>query len=70
MNIDNAVMKEHESKPLREIVKLPVNAIQGVSEGDAQKLKEAFGVDSIKELAELKYVKIAQALVGLADSEA
>ena len=69
MNINKAVMKEYESKSLKEICKAPVSAIQGVSEGDAQHLKQAFGVDSIEELANLKYVKIAQALVALATTE-
>ena len=69
MNINKAVMKDVESMPLKQIVKQPVSAIQGVSEGDAKHLKEAFGVDSIEELANLKYVKIAQALVALAETE-
>jgi predicted RecB family nuclease len=44
----------------------PVSAISGVSEGDAELLKKAFGIDTIKELAENKYVTIAQATVMLA----
>ncbi|MEM1012449.1 MAG: hypothetical protein AAGI46_09545 [Planctomycetota bacterium] len=69
MNINNAVMKDLETKPLREIIKMPPHAIQGVSEGDSKHLKEAFGVDTVEELANLKYVKIAQALVALAATE-
>ena len=40
MNIENAVDKKFESMSLREILKQPVYAIQGVSEGDAVLMKE------------------------------
>jgi hypothetical protein len=69
MNINKAVDKKWESKSLKEIARAPVDALQGVSEGDAKLLKEAFGVDTVKELAELKYVRLAQAIVALADAE-
>lgn len=69
MNINKAVDKAYESKSLKEIANAPVDALQGVSENDAKLLKEAFGVDTVKELAELKYVKMAQAIVALADYE-
>lgn len=69
MNINKAVDKAYEDKSLKEIAKAPVSALQGVSEGDAEKLKAAFGVDTIRELAELKYVRWAQAIVALVDAE-
>jgi hypothetical protein len=69
MNVDNAVIKAYEEKTLTELVDCPVYAIQGVSEGDAQKLKEAFNVKTIKDLAKLKYVRWAQAIVALAETE-
>jgi hypothetical protein len=69
MNIDSAVMKEHENKSFREIVKLPPHALQGVSEGDSKHLKEAFGIDTIEEMAKSKFFKNAMALVVLAESE-
>ena len=52
-----------------EIAESPVDALQGVSQNDAVKLKEAFGVDTVRELANLKYVRWAQAIVALADAE-
>jgi len=69
MNINKAVDKKWEGKSLKEIARAPVDALQGVSEGDAKLLKEAFGVDTVKELAELKYVRWAQAIVALVDAE-
>ena len=69
MNMNKAVMKEYETKTFKEVAKAPVHALQGVSEGDAKHLKEAFGVDTVEELANLKYVKTAQAIVALAATE-
>lgn len=70
MNIDNAVDKAWEGKSLKEIARAPVAALQGVSEGDAELLKKAFGVSTIEDLARLKYFRWAQAIVALADAEA
>ena len=58
--------KEFESKEFEDLAEKPVSAISGLSEGDAELLKKAFGIDTIRELAENKYVKIAQATVTLA----
>jgi hypothetical protein len=69
MNIKNAVDKAYESKSLKELVDSPVSALQGVSEEDAILLKKAFNVKTVKDLAKLKYVKWAQAIVTLADLE-
>lgn len=69
MNIKNAVDKAYESKTLTEIANAPVSALQGVSEEDATLLKKAFNVKTVKDLAKLKYVKWAQAIVTLAELE-
>ncbi|OWT61983.1 hypothetical protein [Candidimonas nitroreducens] len=69
MNINKAVMKAYESKPLKEIADAPVSALQGVSEGDAEHLKAAFNVKTVRDLANLKFVHWAQAITTLADTE-
>ena len=69
MNINKAVDKSYESKSLKELADAPVDALQGVSENDAKLLLEAFNVKTIKDLANLKYVKWAQAIVFLAETE-
>jgi hypothetical protein len=69
MNINIALMKAYETKPLKELVNAPVTAIAGVSDGDAEHLKAAFGVTTIKDLATLKYVLWAQGIVALAETE-
>lgn len=70
MNINKAVDKAYEGKTLKEIADAPVDALQGVSEGDAKLLYEAFKVKTVRDLSELKYVHWAQAIVALAKTEA
>jgi hypothetical protein len=69
MNINKALDKAYESKPLKELPDAPVEAIQGVSEGDAEKLKAAFNIRTIRDLAESKFVRWAQGICNLADAE-
>ncbi len=59
------VDKRYEELPLKELADAPVAAISGISEGDAALLKTAFGIDTVRELAENKYVKLAQAIVAM-----
>ncbi len=69
MNINFAVDKAYEGKSLKELVKAPAAALQGLSETDAKLLKEAFGIDTIGELAGNKFFRWAQAIVTLAEYE-
>jgi hypothetical protein len=69
MNIHGALMKEYESKSFKELVDAPVTAIAGVTESDAEHLKAAFNVKTVKDLATLKYALWAQAIVTLAETE-
>lgn len=70
MNISKAVDKAYEMRSLKEIANAPVNALQGVSEGDAQKLAEAFNIRTVRDLAINKYFLWAQAICKLAETEA
>jgi len=69
MNIDKFLDKKYEKLTFKEIAEAPVDAIAGISEGDAKLLKEAFNVKTISDLAKLKYVKWAQAICTLAEGE-
>ena len=69
MNIKKAVDKAYEGKSFKELANSPVDALQGISAGDAKLLNDAFSVKTIKDLANLKYVKWAQAIAVLADTE-
>ncbi|MFQ6068486.1 MAG: hypothetical protein ACE5KD_02975 [Candidatus Bathyarchaeia archaeon] len=52
--------KEFESAEFKKLREKPVSAISGISEDDAALLRKAFGINTIAELAENKYVQIAQ----------
>lgn len=58
--------KAFESTEYENLRTKPVSAISGISEKDAALLKKAFGIDNIEELAENKYVAIAQTTVAMA----
>ncbi|MDF3030563.1 MAG: hypothetical protein K0R03_1121 [Moraxellaceae bacterium] len=70
MNLNKALDKAYEGKSLQELAAAPVVALAGVSEADAEALQKAFGVKTIRDLAELKFVRWAQGIVALADTEA
>jgi hypothetical protein len=69
MNLNKALVKAYETKSLKELANAPVTAIAGISESDAANLKTAFNVVTVRDLAKLKYVLWAQAIVTLADTE-
>jgi hypothetical protein len=69
VNINKALDKAWETKSFKEIAKAPVAALEGVTESDAKMLKEMFNVVTIEDLANLKYVRWAQAIVTLAAVE-
>ncbi len=58
--------KAFESKVFVDLAKKQVSEISGISDEDAALLKKAFGIDNIKELADNKYVLIAQTTVAMA----
>ena len=58
--------KAFESTEYEKLAQKPVSAISGISDNDAALLKKAFGIDTIQELAENKYVLIAQTTVAMA----
>jgi hypothetical protein len=58
--------KEFQSEDFIELADKPVHAIQGISKGDAELLRQAFNIKTIKDLAENKYLSIAQTTLALA----
>jgi hypothetical protein len=63
---DELIDQEFETKGIIELADQPVYAIKGVSKEDANLLKEAFNIKTIKDLALNKYVIIAEMTVNLA----
>lgn len=69
MNLNKALDKAYESKSLTQILDSPVDALSGVSAADAVKLKDAFGIVTVRDLANNKYFRRAQAIAALENSE-
>jgi hypothetical protein len=69
MNIQIIVNDTHHDKCFRELVNQPVTALRGLSQAQADALRDAFGINTIGELAELKVVKYARAIRTMATAE-
>ena len=54
--------KAYENKNILELVEAPVEAISGVSDSDAEKLKKAFNIETVMDLATNEYITLAQAV--------
>lgn len=52
-----------------DVAQAPIWAINGVSREDGEYLKRAFYIETIQDLAENKFVRIAQTIVSLAQIE-
>jgi predicted RecB family nuclease len=69
MNIETIVDDKFTGKCFRELVEAPISALRGVSASDARALSHAFGINTIGELADLRFVKWANAIKTLAEQE-
>lgn len=69
MNISKIVDVEFQKKSFREIADAPLSALTGISKKDAKVLKEALEIETIRDLANLKFAKWAAAIVTLAEDE-
>lgn len=68
MNLDNCLDKEHETKSLKQILELPISALEGLTTKADETLKD-LGVETIADLADFKYAAWAEAIVTLAPYE-
>ena len=66
-NLDKVLDKAYEDKTLAELVDAPVDALAGVSEGDADLLKQAFNIKTVGDLGRNKHFRAAAALVDLVE---
>ena len=57
--------KSYEQQEFKALADAPVEAIQGLSESDADALKKALGIETVRDLAEHKFVRIAQGVTAL-----
>jgi hypothetical protein len=63
--LDKALDKAYEGKSVPELLEAPVAAIAGVSDRDAQHLREAFNIKTVRDLGTNKFFHLAQTLVDL-----
>ena len=68
-DITRHVDKAYEQMTFDELADAPVDALEGLSKGDAEALQQAFRIRTIRQLAESKFVLRAQAIVNLAQAE-
>jgi hypothetical protein len=69
-NLDSFLDKEWDGKSLGELLKAPISALKGVSDGDADLLKQAFNVKTIGDLGKNKYFRAALLLTQLSEAGA
>lgn len=69
MNINTIVNQEFHGKCLRELLASPLTVLNCVDEQQAGALRDAFGIHTVGQLAELKAVKVAHAIQMLAAEE-
>eukprot|EP00434_Breviolum_minutum_P037200 symbB.v1.2.032978.t1/scaffold4020.1/size47400/11 len=68
LNINNAVDKEYEGSSLTDIAAAPTSALQGVAQKGREVLKK-FKVQTISDLGNWKFYRIAKAILGLSQLE-
>ncbi len=59
--------KSYETKSMEELASAPIAALQGVSDSDAEHLKAAFNIKTVKDLGTNKFFLWAQAVAKLAE---
>lgn len=69
MNIDTVLDAQYANKSFRDIAAAPVAALKGIDEQSAEALCRLFGVQTIRDLANLRCARWARALTTLADEE-
>ncbi|MEW6155595.1 MAG: hypothetical protein AB1673_16655 [Actinomycetota bacterium] len=68
-NLEKGLTKAYENHSLSDLLDAPVDAIAGISEGDAVHLQEAFNIKTVGDLGRNKYVRLAVALADLGGFE-
>lgn len=69
-NLDALLDKAFKDSSLADLLKAPVSALKGVSDGDAELLQKAFNVKTIGDLGKNKFFRAAQLLTQLAEDGA
>jgi hypothetical protein len=62
VNLDAVLDPEFQSLPVTDLVNAPVSALSGVDEAEAEGLRQAFGIETIGDLADNTFVRAAVAI--------
>jgi hypothetical protein len=65
-NLEKLLDKQYEQMDFADLANAPVDALAGVSAGDAEALKKAFNVKTIGDLGRNRYIVAAVAIAALA----
>lgn len=65
VDLSKALDKSYEDKPLREILEASPAALAGVTDADAEALRKAFNISSVRQLGTNKFFALAAALVAI-----
>ena len=65
-DISKFMDKAFEGKDFGDLANAPVDALQGLSASDAEALKKALNIKTVRDLATSKYVLTAQAITNMA----
>lgn len=68
-NLDKALDKAFEESSLSDLLAAPVSALAGVSDSDAEHLKAAFGITTVRDLGTNPHFALASALVALGERQ-
>jgi len=70
ISIRGAFEKAYEGKTLTELAEAPVAALKGVTEAHAREFRDAFQINTIRDLATTRLAEWARGIVTLADTQA
>lgn len=65
VNLSKGLDKAYEDKSLKDVLDAPPSALAGLTEKHDQLLKEALGIDTVRELGSNKFFALAGVLVAL-----
>lgn len=69
MNIHRGLDKKYEAMTFKQLLEAPASALEGVSDADAKKLEEAFGIKTVRDFGTNKHFRAAMTIVLAAELE-
>jgi hypothetical protein len=62
VNLDAVLDPEYQASSVTDLVSAPVSALSGIDEAEAEGLRQAFGIETIGDLADNTFVRAAVAI--------